>query len=315
MHGLAVLAAAIFPTGGEVPPTPTIWISSDDVPPISVRTADGPVLFDVDEMKLEHGIHRIAIQPQLDIGARFTVTAGKTRAVFTVVDGDRHGIAAAQPDPDVTFKRLSVVRRGPADILVIDSVVRRGTVMYVLDQRQVQGSSDPGYVWIGEGTSPSRAPTYDPSASLEPTRFEIPLAELGVSCASQATVALSPYTQGLQSGATLYPIATFVIDRGRIRLPMTILGDFDHAPDALPWLPCPGASADAPPPAPEPPPPAPASPAEPPAIAIAAAVTPAERTPPEPTPADRSSSSSLQAIIVVLGALLVVSRATSRVGA
>ena len=314
MHGLAFLVAAIFPAGGEVPPTPSIWISADEIPPISVRTADGPVLFDVDEMKLEHGIHRIAIRPQLGIGSTFTVTAGKARATFTVVDGNRHGEAAVHPDLDVDFKRLSVVRRGAADILVIDSVVRRGTIMYLLDQQHFDGANDPGYLWVGEGTSPHRAPTYDPAGSLEPTRFEIPLAELGVSCASQATAVFSPYTEGVDGGTTLYPIATFVVDHGKIRLPMTIVGDFDHAPDELPWLPCPGASADAVPPEPElpslPEPVAAAAPSEPPPIAISDVVTP------EPAPAPQDGSLVwLQAALVLFGALLVMWQATSRTGA
>jgi len=309
MHGLALLAAAIFPLGGEVPPTPTIWISADAVPPISVRTKDGPVLFNVDEMKVEHehGIHRIAIYPQLDVGATFTVTAGKSRAVFTVVDGARHGAAVDQPDLDVEFKHLSVVRRGAADILVIDSVVRRGTIMYLLDQRHFDGTNDPGYLWVGEGTSPARAPSYDPAGSLEPTHFEIPLAEFGVSCASEATVEFSPYTQGLQGGATLYPIATFVVDRGRIRLPMTILGDFDHAGAALPWLPCPGASADPPPPKPEPAPSPKPPPPQQPAIATHEAQI-------EPAP-DHSSVPWLQVAVVLFAGLLVMWRATSHSGA
>lgn len=319
MHGLALLIATIFPVGGEVPPTPTIWISADQVPPISVRTKDGPVVFDVDEMKLEHGIHRIAIYPQLDIGATFTVTAGKSHAVFTVVDGARHGTAADQPDVDAEFKHLSVVRRGAADILVIDSVVRRGTIMYLLDQRHFDGLNDPGYLWVGEGTSPARAPSYDPAGSLERTQFEIPLAELGVSCASQATVDFSPYTQGLQGGATLYPIATFVVDRGRIRLPMTILGDSDHATDALPWLPCPGASADPPPPKPEPPP----STEPPPSSAPPPAEQPPAGPPTtiaihelqvEPAPHDRGFR-WLEVTVILFGALLVMWRATSRIGA
>ena len=316
MYGLTLLVAAIFPLGGEVPPIPTIWISADEVPPITVRTKDGPVLFNVDEMKLAHGIHRIAISPQLDVGATFTVTAGKSRAVFTVVDGARHGTAAAQPDLDADFKHLSVVRRGAADILVIDSVVRRGTIMYLLDQRHFDGMNDPGYLWVGEGTSPARAPSYDPAGSLEPTQFEIPLAELGVSCASQAKVDFSPYTKGLDGAATLYPIATFVVDRGRIRLPMTILDDFDHTTDELPWLPCPGASADSPPLKPEPPPSPEPPPAPPPAAQPPADPPPAIAIQPQPEPApDDRSVPWLEVTVVLFGALLVMWRATSRTDA
>jgi hypothetical protein len=306
---LALLVAAIFPTGGEVPPNPTIWISADEVPAISVRTADGPVLFQVDEMKVEHGIHRIAIYPQLDIGSKFTVTAGKVHQSFTVVDGDRHGAAADQPDVDVEFKRLSVVHRGNADVLVVDAVCRRGTIMYLLNQEHFDGVHDPGYLWIGEGSSAHRDSTYDPAGSLEQTHFEIPLAEFGVSCASQATVSFSPYTQGISSGATLYPIATLAVDHGKIKLPMTMLGDFDHATAALPWLPCPGAAADALPPAPEHPSvePAPAPIADPPAIAAPDPAPPVEAT--------DSASIWLATVIVLLGGLLVMWRATSRTGA
>jgi hypothetical protein len=99
---------------------------------------------------------------------------------------------------------------------------------------------------------------------------------------------------------------------------MTILGDFDHATDALPWLPCPGASAEPPPPKPEPPVSAepPPSPGPPPATHPPADPPPAiamHEPPVEPAP-DNFSFRWLEVTVVLFGALLVMWRATSHTG-
>lgn len=164
--------------------------------------------------------------------------------------------------------------------------------------------------------------TYEPAAPLHTTRFEIPLAEFGVSCASTATVEFSPYTQGLHSGATLYPIASFDVDHGKIRLPMSFVGEFDRAVER-PWLPCPGAAADAPPPTPAPPtlgavetqPEPKMTPSDFPIED--AQLTPCEAPPlsPLPPPSVDDSLGWLQVMVVLFGALLVMWRATARVGA
>ncbi len=301
----AAHAQAIFPAGGEVPPTPTIWISAAEVPAITVRDADGPVLFEVDEMKVRGSLHRIGVRPQLDIGAKFTIQAGHAKASFTVVDGQRHGIAADTPEIEVDFKRIAIEHRGHDDVLVVDALAKYGTTMYLLDQGTPIGGE--AYQWIGEG-----------HANGDLRRFEISLASFGVSCASTATVEFSPYTQQLAGDTTLYPIARLELRGGKIRLPLELVGPGEPDLADRPWLPCPGASAVAPPPAPEP------APAEPTIRTIDAAQHPdditmndqatMQREEPHLPPADPGSSwqAMLAALALLSGIALVMWRAASR---
>jgi hypothetical protein len=99
-------------------------------------------------------------------------------------------------------------------------------------------------VWSGPGR------TIEPSGlgdAIEPSgdgklgivRFEVALAELGVSCASTREIEISPYTTHVSGSTSLHPIATLTFARGKVVMPIEMVGG-ERESDR--WQRCVGAS-------------------------------------------------------------------------
>jgi hypothetical protein len=188
------------------------------------------VPFRVDtEVFLADGLRWVAVFPEIDSGA-FTVTIGRTQASFTIDPSlARRDLALGDElavGESVQFERMAIDR---ADTLTIEARAPRGTIMYFVNHSVPE--EDPyRRVWIGPG-----------HAAGGSTRFELPLARLGVSCSDSRSIALSLYSSGIDRITTLYPPADIAVDRGRVQLPVELLpGDASKR-----WLPCPGASVRA----------------------------------------------------------------------
>jgi hypothetical protein len=261
--------AIVFPDSGRLPPDPWFYVATDDEPKITITSGGRRVPFTVyDDMHFRaDGLRWVQVAVELKDGP-FTVAVGSTRARFTIDPAlaPKDVEVGDIVDDGIHFDRMGIER---GDTLTIDAHVPRGTALYFLNHT-ASSLERPHYVWIGPGQKRG-----------DSTRFELPLARLGVSCAGTGTVQLSLYTTAISSGDTLYPFSNLTVDRGRVKLPV---GSFAMDEEKQPWLPCPGASVRIEPPAydqpeqPRPPFGDEPAPSEPPAVA------------PAPTPAPRPSS-------------------------
>jgi hypothetical protein len=225
----------IFPAGGAVEQTPTLWVSADQMPAIEVTTASGPVQFELDEMPVTGGVRRIALRPQVGEGPFTVKLNGRPFQFESDASLDRDDDDRAPVD----FQRFAIERRHGTDLLVIEALAEPDTMLYFVDHSL---PADPGgftrYTWVGPGKLTSRGEGTMPGV----VRFELPLAHLGVSCASTRTIPLSPYTMHLDSQTTLHPIGTLEFARGQVKLSLEQVGRFGASPA---WQPCVGASASA----------------------------------------------------------------------
>lgn len=322
-------AQSIFPDGGAVEQSPTLWISSPHMPRVEVTNEGGPVIYELDESQMERGLRRIALRPQVADGP-FTVTLDGRPIRFqadATLDREDHEYTSTE------FTRIAIERIRGRDTLVLDARTERNTILYFLNHSSPRSSSTlvfARYVWSGPGRVVE--PGIDDANGI--VRFSLPLAELGVSCASTGKVEVSPYTTHTSASTTLHPIATLELANGKVRLPVELWDVGDR--ETLPWLPCVGASAVAPPPAPAKPDPTDGVEAQP---ATVAAVTssglsscedlygplfgPEHRLalPPALTPSvdgvsgDETELVWWSAPLVLLGVALAMWRATSRAAA
>jgi hypothetical protein len=232
---LATPAAAqsIYPNGGAVHQVPTLWISASRRPAIEVTDRSGPVVFEIDEMRVEHGPRRIALRPQVTDGP-FTVTLDGKRFRF---DADAGLARSDQAFHDVVIQRVAIERLRGHDTLVIDAIAEPNTILYFHNHSSPQNRQPvfARYLWSGPGKTIERG--RDGGNGTQ--RFELQLAELGVSCGSTADIELSAYTTNLSGGKAPHPIGKLRFANGKVRLPVQILGR--HHGDAE-WLDCIGAS-------------------------------------------------------------------------
>ena len=244
-------AQSIFPDGGAVRQTPTLWITSPHMPRVEVTSKSGPVMFELDESPVERGLRRIALRPQVSDGP-FTVTLDG-RAIQFEADATLDREDDEYTSTELT--RVAIERIRGRDTLVLDARTERDTILYFLNHSSSRSQSDDvfaRYVWSGPGRVIE--PGVDDYNQWKNgiVRFEVALAELGVSCASTGKVELSPYTTHSNSSTTLHPIATLEVNHGKVRLPVELWEVGDR--ETLPWLPCVGATAVAPPKVESPPP-------------------------------------------------------------
>lgn len=223
-------AGSIFPAGGSVPQTPKLWISAAQMPRIEVTDDRGPVAFEIDELQVESGPRRIALRPQVGNGPFTVVLDGVAHRYQADSTLDRWDRAVADAD----LLRIAIERIRGRETFVIEAHAEPGTVLYLLNRsssRAVRDNVFARYVWIGLGHPIST----DPSTQ----RFELPLADLGVSCASASTIELTPYTTHIDGQTTVHSIGTLRLSRGKVALPTEMFGDADKIDD---WQPCIGAS-------------------------------------------------------------------------
>ncbi len=249
-------AQSIFPNGGAVRQTPTLWISADHMPRVEVTAKGSPVVFELDESPMERGLRRIALRPQVADGP-FTVTLDG-RPIHFEADA-----SLDREDDEYTsteFTRIAIEWIRGRDTLVIDARTERETTLYFLNHSSSRSSGDDvfaRYVWSGAGRVIEPGVEDYNQWKNGVVRFAVPLAELGVSCASTGKIELSPYTTHTSASTTLHPIATLELANGKVRLPVEL---FDVERETVPWVPCVGATTTAPPkveapPRVEPPPP------------------------------------------------------------
>lgn len=242
-------AQSIFPAGGPVGQSPTLWISSPHMPRVEVTNAGGPVMYELDESQMERGLRRIALRPSVADGP-FTVTLDGRPIQFTAdatLDRDDNEYTSTE------FTRVAIERIGGRDTLVIDARTERNTLLYFLNHSSPRSSSTlvfARYVWSGAGTVIEPGVDDDNQWKNGIVRFTLPLSELGVSCATTGKVEVSPYTTHTSAATTLHPIATLEIKNGKVRLPVELFPESGDR-EALPWLPCIGATAVPPPPPPK----------------------------------------------------------------
>lgn len=237
-------AQSIFPAGGAVGQSPTLWISSPHMPRVEVTNAGGPVIYELDESQMERGLRRIALRPSVADGP-FTVTLDGRPIQFTAdatLDRDDNEYTSTE------FTRVAIERIGGRDTLVIDARTERNTLLYFLNHSSPRSSSTlvfARYVWSGAGRVIEPGIEDYNQWKNGVVRFSLPLSDLGVSCATTGKVEVSPYTTHTSAATTLHPIATLEIKNGKVRLPVELWDTGDR--ETLPWLPCVGATAVAPP--------------------------------------------------------------------
>lgn len=256
--------AVIFPSAGQLPPTPKLWVASPGEPKLAITSGGRRVPFWVDDQVfLADGLRWVAVYPDIRAGS-FTVTVDHTQARFTIDPAlARRDYAVGEVIPEDEYVHFERVAIDQAGTLTIEARAPRATVLYFLNH-DVRADDPSRWVWIGPG-----------QVSNGSTRFELPLARLGLSCASTRSIPLSLYSSGLDGSATLSPRAVLAIDRGRVKLPVAHL---QQAGADERWLPCPGASVrTGQPPAPERPAPQPTVSAGEPARPMLTALSPRAR--------------------------------------
>jgi hypothetical protein len=261
--------AIIFPDSGRLPPDPWFYVATAGEPKVAITSGGRRVPFTIydDRGFRADGLRWVQVAVELKAGA-FTVVVGSTKARFTIDPAlaPKDVEVGDIVDDGIQFDRMGIER---GDTLTIDAHVPRGTALYFLNHT-VSSPEQDRYVWVGPGRRRG-----------DSTRFELPLARLGVSCAGTGSVKLSLYTTAINYGDTLYPFSHLIVDRGRVKLPV---GSFAMDEEQQPWLPCPGASVRIEPPRydqPEQPRPPfgddEDAPREPPAVAPAPAPRPTSR--------------------------------------
>lgn len=239
-------AQSIFPAGGHVPHSPTLWIATTQMPRVEVTDKRGPVTFELDELQVESGPRRIALRPQVGSGP-FTVMLDGVPIRYEadpIIDRNHR----------VEIQRVAIERIRGREMFVIDATAEPSTMMYFLNHSSpgaISGDVLTRHVWVGPGRALSRqawraAGVPDPGESSI-QRFELPLADLGVSCASTATVELAPYTTHTSGETTVHAIGKLQLANGEVALPSELVGDFTGVET---WMPCGQAAVRAAPKAP-----------------------------------------------------------------